>query len=270
MERNNTYLSRREVLCIGACITGGTVSGCLDDEHEYGPTPEEDPPVDVSDMDLEFWDTFERDELDEDRWYDKYPWYARTHNYNGYADPENSYIEDDILVLEAEEKPQNDKDYTTGVVSSNRHFSPGYFEGRIKIPPTVTGFWPAFWLTPYDEWPPEIDIFEFFGDDPCCHMTYHYRDDDGELVEVNEEVCETDYSEDFHVYGVDWSSEEIVWYIDGEEQFTYDDEEFVTEEEMALIFNFGIEDLVDGFVGEPRSEDLPATLEMDWVRVWQR
>lgn len=269
-KQNNPYHSRRDILRLSACITGGVVGGCLDrdDGPEFGPSPEADVPVDVSEMNLAFWDMFQGDELDHDRWDDKYPWQTRTHNYNGFADPENSYIEDEILVLKAEDRRQEGKDYTTGVVSTDTQFSPGYIEGRIKIPPTKTGFWPAFWLTPYNKWPPEIDIFEFFGDDPCCHMTYHYEDEEGDPNEITEKVCDQDFSDEFHVYGVNWSGEEITWYIDGEEQFSYDGEH-VTEDEMSLIFNFGI-DALDGFVDEPRPDDLPATLEMDWVRIWQQ
>jgi Beta-glucanase/Beta-glucan synthetase len=38
----------------------------------------------------------------------------------------------------------------------------GYFEIRSKMP-NSTGTWPAFWLTGTQSWPPEIDIYEWYG-----------------------------------------------------------------------------------------------------------
>lgn len=157
--------------------------------------------------------------------------------------------------------------YTTGVATPYRSFGPGYIEGRIRIPPTVDGFWPAFWLTPDDQWPPEIDIFEFFGSDPCPHMTYYYRDSDGDIQTEEETYCGPDFSGTFHEYAVDWREDRIVWYIDGEERFRFEDEAQISTDEMRLILNFGID---APFLEAPNSDDLPAYMEIDRVRVWER
>ncbi|ELY67287.1 glycoside hydrolase family 16 protein [Natrinema versiforme] len=157
--------------------------------------------------------------------------------------------------------------YTTGVATPYRSFGPGYIEGRIRIPPTVKGFWPAFWLTPDDQWPPEIDIFEFFGTDPCPHMTYYYRDSDGNIQTEEETYCGPDFSGDFHNYAVDWREDRIVWYIDGEERFRFEDEAQISTDEMRLILNFGLD---APFLETPNSADLPAYMEIDRVRVWER
>ena len=157
--------------------------------------------------------------------------------------------------------------YTTGVATPYRSFSPSYIEGRIRVPPITEGFWPAFWLTPDDQWPPEIDVFEFFGADPCPYMTYYYRDDEGHIQYDEGTHCGPDFSADFHEYAVDWREDRIVWYIDGEEHFRFDDEEYISTEEMRLILNFGID---APFLEAPNSSDLPAYMEIDWIRVWER
>lgn len=157
--------------------------------------------------------------------------------------------------------------YTTGVATPYRSFGPGYIVGRIRIPPTVDGFWPAFWLTPDDQWPPEIDIFEFFGSDPCPHMTYYYRDSDGNIQTEEETYCGPNFSAGFHEYAVDWREDRIVWYIDGEERFRFEDEAQIATDEMRLILNFGID---APFLETPNSDDLPAYMEIDRVQVWER
>lgn len=157
--------------------------------------------------------------------------------------------------------------YTTGVATPYRSFSPGYIEGRIRVPPIVEGFWPAFWLTPDDQWPPEIDIFEFFGSDPCLYMTYYYRDSSGHIQYDEGVHCGPDFSADFHEYAIDWREDRIVWYIDGTERFRFENGDYISTDEMRLILNFGVD---ASFVGTPSSDDLPAYMEIDRVRVWER
>lgn len=50
-------------------------------------------------------------------------------------------------------------DWATGLISSKRSFTYGWFEAEIKLP-TQSWMWSAFWLMGRDQWPPEIDIFE--------------------------------------------------------------------------------------------------------------
>ena len=282
-------LSRRDALRAGIVSLASVGAGCTDLESqstESGSdgfdqrqndtnatetsTPDtrrRDETPDTTEMELVVEDQFGGGELDTSTWRDKYPWDARTHNYNGYAAPENVYVENDRLVLEAEDRPTKDRDYTTGVVSAKEVFAPGYFEASIKIPPLEQGFWPAYWLTSASYHPPEIDIFEFFGEDPQAYMTYHYANSNGEKRKVRETWEGPAYDVDFHTYSVDWNPpERIVWYIDGVERFRYDGK-YVSDEYCYLILNFGIDRPGDP---PPRSETLPATYEVDWIRCWER
>lgn len=260
-------MRRRDLLRFGVCGLGCFGSACLSPEPSRdGPNQASDP-VDTSEMTDAFSDGFESGRLDPDRWQTKFPWGARIHNFDAYASPENAYVRDDILVLEGEDRPQANLSYTTGVVSTRESFNTGYFEASIQIPPTAPGFWPAFWLTPTDpeEIFPEIDIFEFFGTDPCVVLTYHYEDSHGNEQERNEAVCEERYSRDYHEYAVDWTKDRIVWYVDGEERFRYDGL-YVADAEMSLVINFGIG---AHFLDEPDTRYLPTELRVERVNVWQ-
>ncbi|MGA2173497.1 MAG: RICIN domain-containing protein [Verrucomicrobiota bacterium] len=46
--------------------------------------------------------------------------------------------------------------------------------GQFKAP-TLTGTWPAFWLTGAHGWPPESDVMEFKGNSSCLQNTYNGR-----------------------------------------------------------------------------------------------
>lgn len=264
MKPNKTRVSRRDVLRGGLSGLAVTGTGYLNDDG--GNTGSKSEPPDVSDMRLVFEDSFESGSLDTDRWITKYPWDSRTHNYDGYASPDNAYHEEDRIVLKAEEKSQEGMSYTTGVISSTETFSTGYIEADIKIPPATPGFWPAFWMTPAHDWPPEIDVFEFFGADPEAYMSYHYLNANDERERARASFGGANFSVDYCDFGVDWSSERIVWYVDGAERFRYDGD-FVTTDAMHVIFNLGID---PDFLDSPDPQHLPATLEIDSLSVWQR
>lgn len=273
-DEDDRGLTRRALLGATSFGLGCTGVGCLgnlggDEGSDSTRQREADAagssPPDTSEMSRSFADEFRRGEVDTSRWRTKYPWNSRTHNHDGYAAEENVYVEDEKLVLKAEDNPRSGKPYTTGVVSAKDEFRYGYVEGRIKVPPMVHGFWPAFWLTTVNEWPPEIDIFEFFGNESKVWMTYHYEED-GEETKVRDSHEGTDFDDEFHRYGVEWRPDRIVWYVDGKEQFRYEGEH-IRGERMYLILNFGIGGV--DFLAKPREKDLPATYEIDWVRVWQ-
>ncbi|ELY60737.1 glycoside hydrolase family 16 protein [Natronolimnohabitans innermongolicus] len=291
------------VAAFGAgCFSAPDETDPADNETSDDETIPDVPPEDDDELELVFEDWFEENTVDAGVWETEFPWGERIHNFNAYASTNNSYVYDDRLVLEAreeeryigdleeadqsrdvggpDEETEGDDDdderdeeqsdvvpYTTGVATPYRSFSPGFIEGRIRVPPTVDGFWPAFWLTPDDAWPPEIDIFEFFGSDPCAYVNYHYRDSEGSITDDQASYCDSTFSDDFHEYAVDWREDRIVWYIDGEEVYRFDDEEYISTTEMRLILNFGVD---ASFIGEPSSDDLPAYMEIDWVRAWER
>lgn len=50
-----------------------------------------------------------------------------------------------------------------GLINTKVGWQYGWFESWIQIP-RGQHFWPAFWLTGLNHWPPEIDIFEGYSD----------------------------------------------------------------------------------------------------------
>lgn len=74
----------------------------------------------------------------------------------------------------------------------------GYFETREKLSPNGIKYWPAFWLSSSDSWPPEIDVFELMDDNNSSYftMTLHWRN-----TWDNAEQIQEIYDEIFKVFG---------------------------------------------------------------------
>ena len=155
-------------------------------------------------------------------------WNVELHNpgwVNGelqaYVDSEeNIYVKDGSLVI----KPvKNGNSYTSGRVNTmGKHdYKYGLFEARVKVP-AGKGYLPAFWLMPTDEnlygqWPRcgEIDAMEVMGQDTKkVYGTIHFGNPHSES-QGTKTVTEGDFSEEYHVFDVEWEPGVIRWYVDG-------------------------------------------------------
>jgi beta-glucanase (GH16 family) len=170
--------------------------------------------------------------------------------------------------------------YTSGMVTTGRDYSElprpsrvgflyGHFEIRAKVP-AGQGLWPALWLLPEDlNSRPEIDILEVLGDTPDkLRVHFHYIDLDGEERSGGKTVSVSDLSQDWHVFGLRWEPGSIIWYLDGVEQWRFEDDRYIPDEPMYLIMNLAVG---GDWPGPPDSSTrFPADFLIDYVRVWRR
>ncbi len=161
------------------------------------------------------------------------------------------------------------QEITSGLLSSFGAFAQRYgrFEMRAKLP-RGNGLWPAFWLLPEDQsWPPEIDIVELLGREPGkVFATNHWRAADGGNRQASVAATAADYTQDFHLYMVDWRPGLMRFMVDGKEigrQTTH-----VPDKPMYLVANLAV---ASG--GWPGSFDattpFPAQMEIDFIRAYQ-
>ncbi len=159
----------------------------------------------------------------------------------------------------------------------------GYFEARLKLP-EGRGTWPAFWMMPTVKsgWPKggEIDIMEHVGCVPNevsssihCQEYYHAIN-----TAKTEKRMLDKAMEEFHIYSLEWTPDCIKTYVDGELLFHYNPDDypkgrnkdtwpfnkpFMIKLNLAWGGNWG------GMRGVDES-CLPATYEIDYVRVYQK
>lgn len=130
--------------------------------------------------------------------------------------------------------------YTSGWVDSKSKMFQKYgrFEVRAKLPSPSVGrdgkwpnAWPAHWLMPESEicWPMggEIDIMEAYRPTPSGKgsiiMTYHWAskcgkdlyDGKNQLFPNKKNTTVIDWSNEYHTFGIEWSSKKIQWFVDG-------------------------------------------------------
>lgn len=158
--------------------------------------------------------------------------------------------------------------FTSGMIQSSYNFSQlyGYFEIRCKTP-MGKGFWPAFWLMSPNGWPPEIDVFEISGLEPnIIHMANHFLDKNSEHRQVSSNFYGNNFSQDFHVFAIEWNPKEIIWFVDDVQ--VYRTETGVPSERMFLIVTSGLGG--GDFSGYADSTTFfPADLQIDYIRVYK-
>lgn len=165
-------------------------------------------------------------------------------------------------------------------MNSKESWKYGYFEARLRVP-GGKGTWPAFWMLPKDfkNWPldGEIDIMEYVGYDPnVVHATVHtqkYNHSIGTQVGTSTKISNAET--EFHIYAVEWTAEYIKGFVDGNEYFHFnndgknDKETWPFNAPFYLKLNLAWGGNWGGAQGVDESK-LPATYEIDFVRVYQR
>ena len=61
-----------------------------------------------------------------------------------------------------------------GLVSNTTRFKYGYFEIEAKLP-RGKHLWPAFWMWSWENWPPEIDIFEGYTRNTKGYLAFNIK-----------------------------------------------------------------------------------------------
>ena len=196
--------------------------------------------------------------------------------------------------------------FTSGFVQTKNkaYFKYGYIEARIKMPKNKST-WPGFWMSPNNSpygpsWPDwgEIDIVEAKGSNrQFAASDAHWRDKNtptGQtgshrnrqgVIPPSKFGTNNDTTE-WHTYGVKWTEGKLEYFIDGEWHHTIT--EFKNsnstgspngpfDQDFFLRLNLAIGgtyidspwDDPNNSVGAANGEGFPATMSVDYVRVYE-
>lgn len=211
-----------------------------------------------------FEDDFNDNRVDTTKWKTSFPGGATE---GQFYTADALHIRDGILTIQADRRALNGQPYTSGAITTMGKFDYKYgcFEIRAQVP-SGKGLWPAFWMLPTSRsrWL-EIDVMEILGNEPSkVYMTNHWKGPSGELASAKGSVTQTDFSQGFHTFAVDWEPSEIVWYVDGVEQFS--STQGIPQEPMFLLANLAVGGQWPGYPDQ--STPFPSYLRIDYIKVY--
>ncbi len=160
----------------------------------------------------------------------------------------------------------------------------GIFEARLKLP-KGKGTWPAFWMMPVNNdfaanpWPRcgEIDIMEEVGYNPNYTSSSIHTESYNHVMGTQKtaERLTEGAQDDFHTYRLEWTEDYIRTYVDGQRLLSFPNDgkgnvaTWPFNRAFYLILNLAWGGDWGGAQGVDES-CLPATMEVDYVRVFQK
>jgi len=193
---------------------------------------------------------------------------------------ENVVQKDGNLVITAIKENYQESSYTSARLKTQNKFSFTY--GKVEVRanlPEGTGVWPAIWMLGDNitsiGWPAcgEIDIMEYVGFQPnVVHSATHTTSSFGNTVNHDSYDLAT-AEEAFHVYGIEWTSTEIKFFVDETLHYTYKptaytDATWPFNKNQFLILNLAIGGNWGGLHGVDDTI-FPQQFLIDYVRVYQ-
>jgi MYXO-CTERM domain-containing protein len=222
---------------------------------------------------LTFQDEFDGAAVDATKWVKRYKWGEAQINSELQAYVDDAFqLQNGILTITGDKRSASYAgqtfQYASGVLCSVHEQKYGTFEARLKVP-AGQGMWPAFWLLGQVGAPGvnEIDIHEILGHQPSTvYMTVHWGTDyaAGHKSDGSSWVG-PDFSADFHVFGLEWTPDAIIWTIDGVERKRHTGEG-VPQVPMYVILNLAIGGMWPG--APDATTPFPGLYQIDYVRAY--
>ena len=200
----------------------------------------------------------------------------------------NTYLTDGVMHLVAKKETFTDqgvtKQYTSARLNSKFAFTYGKVEVRAKLPAGV-GTWPAIWMLGQNisenggywdtthgsvNWPDcgEVDIIEHWGSNQnYVQSAMHTPSSSGGTINLGGQTIST-ASTNFHIYTLEWTSEKMVFKVDGVEHYTYnpvtkDANTWPFDAPQYLLLNIAIQPGISAGFTE-------SAMEIDYVRIYQQ
>jgi beta-glucanase (GH16 family) len=170
-------------------------------------------------------------------------------------------------------------------------FTYGTAEARIKLT-SGAGLWPAFWALGNDRWPDtgEMDILENVGDSTWTNFAVHGPGYSGDkCFDFRQRFPDGGDITGWHVYGLTWTNDVLVFTVDGRERWridratvetrgrwAYDTPKFlIVNQAIGGAYPHSVNHADKPYLGLPQStvdtiDAGRAVMLVDWIRVTSR
>jgi beta-glucanase (GH16 family) len=189
--------------------------------------------------------------------------------------PENVSVRDGKLILAVKKENAGDKHYTGAGVISKQAFKYGYYESRFKVPPGA-GWHTSFWMMKHNGQggtgpgvsAQELDVCENDSVNLTRYgVNVHKWNPQPHVSMGGKGVVTPDLSADFHVFGCEFTPEQVKYYFEGRLVQTVAVTNFVHSDQhiwlTTIASNLGKTKAVD-------DTKLPAAAEYDYVRFYEK
>ena len=201
---------------------------------------------------------------------------------------DNSYVSDVTLKIVAKKETYTNQgqtmEYTSARLNSKYAFTYGKVEIKAKLPEGV-GTWPAIWMLGQNisepgaywqtlgygttSWPHcgEIDIMEHWGaNQNYVQSALHTPSSYGATINHGGQYI-ADATTQFNVYTLEWTSEQMIFSVNGYVHYTYNpdiqnSETWPFDSPQYLLMNIAIETSISSSFTETK-------MELDYVRVYE-
>ncbi|MDM7926582.1 MAG: glycoside hydrolase family 16 protein [bacterium] len=267
------------------------VSAACKDKNPSRPTNGEDIPAPPG-WKLAWHDEFDGAAIDRSRWGFRVDGEGGGNNELQYytGRDTNAFIEDGCLVIRALRETYTGEDGTRSYTSARLYsqgagWKYGRFEFRAKLP-FGQGIWPAIWMMPllstYGGWAAsgEIDIMELLGHEPSrVYGTLHFGGTypDNRQSGASFTLPSGSFSEDFHLFALEWDTTEFRWFVDDSLYSVKDQSVWYTtaaprpapfDQAFYLIFNVAVG---GNWPGDPDGSTVfPQRMDIDYVRIYEK
>ena len=208
---------------------------------------------------------------------------------------ENSYVDNGSLKIVAKKESYTNQSVTKQYTSARLNSKFAYLYGRVDIKakiPKDAGTWPALWLLGKNvnedgayfdnlgygttSWPAcgEIDILEYgitrSKPDNYIQSAMHTPSSFGNTVDIGGVVVGDNIANNYHVYSMNWSPNQISFLVDGVEYWTYNPavknaNTWPFDKEQYFLLNIAM----GGVAGPIDSSFSQTAMDIDYIRVYQ-
>jgi beta-glucanase (GH16 family) len=197
--------------------------------------------------------------------------------------PDNVYLNNGNLVIQAKKEAFSGKEYTSTrmLTKGKKEFTFGRIDIRAKLP-VAKGIWPALWMLgkkiDQTNWPAcgEIDIMELVGKDPNkVYGTLHWAGTTGARVQYGTSYTlpTGTFADKFHVFTLVWEADKAEIFMDDISYYKFSKSNvggvaYPFNEPFFLIFNVAVG---GDWPGSPDvTTTFPQQMVVDYVRVFKK
>jgi beta-glucanase (GH16 family) len=207
---------------------------------------------------------------------------------------DNSYVDNGSLKIVAKKESYTNQSVTKQYTSARLNSKFAYLYGRVDIRakiPKDAGTWPALWLLGKNvnedggffdaiygtaNWPAcgEIDILEYgitrSKPDNYIQSAMHTPSSFGNTVDIGGVVVGDNIANNYHIYSMNWSPNQISFLLDGVVYYTYNPavknvSTWPFDKEQYFLLNIAM----GGIAGPIDPSFTQTAMDIDYIRVYQ-